>query len=202
MKKLIIIGASGHGKVVADIAKKNGYNDICFLDDNENITDCGGYKVVGKCDSFDDYDCDMIVAIGDADIRRKFQEKLENNGKSVVSLIHSNAVLGDNVIIGNGSVVMAGAVVNPYTEIGKGCIINTCASVDHDNKIGDFVHISVGSHLAGTVTVGDNTWIGIGAVVSNNINIAGNCKIGAGAVVISDIDKSGTYVGVPAKRIK
>ena len=202
MKKLIIIGASGHGKVVADIAKKNGYNDILFLDDDENVTVCGGYKVVGKACDFENYDCDMIVAIGNANVRRRIQEGLENCGKNVVSLIHPDAVIGDNVSIGKGTVVMPGVVINTDTVIGKGCIINTCASVDHDNLIGDCVHVSVGVHLAGTVSVGDNTWIGIGAVVSNNINITENCKIGAGAVVVSDIKESGTYVGIPAKRIK
>ena len=97
---------------------------------------------------------------------------------------------------------MAGAVINPGTHIGKGCIINTCSSVDHDCIVGDYVHIAVGSHLCGTVIVGDGTWIGAGATVSNNVSICTNCIIGAGAVVVNDIKECGTYVGVPARRIK
>ena len=97
---------------------------------------------------------------------------------------------------------MAGVVINPGAQIGKGCIINTSSSVDHDCQIEDYVHISVGAHLSGTIEVGERTWIGAGATVSNNVNICGGCTIGAGAVVVKDITESGTYVGVPAKKIR
>ena len=200
MKELIIIGASGHGKVVADIAKKNGYSLISFLDDNTAVTECDGYKVVGKTSDFVNYGCDMFVAIGNSQTRKKIQSQLEKENKNIVSLVHPAAVIADTVKIGCGTVVMAGAVINSASTIGKGCIINTCASVDHDNNIGEFVHISVGAHLAGTVTVDNNTWLGIGAVVSNNINICSDCIIGAGAVVVKNIEEKGTYIGVPAKR--
>lgn len=202
MKKLIIIGASGHGKVVADLAKKNGYEDISFLDDNESLTECGGYPVLGASNQYPDFDCDMVIAIGNAAIRRDFQEKLEHSGKSIATLVHPNAVVGENVSIGEGTVIMAGAVINPCSVIGKGCIINTCASVDHDCTVEDYAHISVGAHLAGTVHVGQAAWIGIGAVISNNIDIAANCMIGAGAAVVRNIEEKGTYAGVPARKIK
>lgn len=202
MNKLVIIGSGGHGKVIADIAEKNGYTDILFLDDNPNATACGSYAVVGCCkDAARYFGADFIVAIGNAKVRRKLQTELTEQGLRVVSLIHPAAVIASNVTIGTGTVVMAGAVVNPYAEIGEGCIINTCASVDHDCRIGDFVHVSVGAHLAGTVTVGDSTWIGAGATVSNNIKIIANCMVGAGAVVMNSLDEVGTYVGVPAKQI-
>ncbi len=200
MNNLVIIGASGHGKVVADIAEKNGYANIVFLDDNRAVQWCGGHKVVGECKSAWDYkDADFIVAIGNAKIRYSIQSKLSEADLRVVSLIHPNAVIAPTAKIGIGTVVMAGAVVNPYAEIGRGCIINTCASVDHDCRIGNFVHVSVGAHVAGSVTVQDNTWIGAGATVSNSINIVSDCMIGAGAVVVENIGKSGTYVGVPAR---
>ncbi len=202
MKQLVILGASGHGKVVADIAKKNGYEEIVFLDDNESLTKCGNYLVKGKCSDTNKYHCDMIVAIGNTEIRKKIQEKLEHKGYSIPVLIHPDAVIGENVIIGKGTVVMAGVVINSDSSIGKGCIINTCSSIDHDCKIGDFVHISVGSHLAGTVYIQDRTWLGIGAIVSNNISICQDCMIGAGAVVTKNINESGTYVGIPAGKIK
>ena len=203
MDKLVIVGASGHGKVIADIAEKLGYTDIVFLDDNTEVRYCGNYKVMGACkDAMLYKNADFIVAIGNTKIRRKIQSELIEAGLNIVSLIHPSAVIASNVKIGIGTVVMAGAVVNPYTEIGQGCIVNTCASVDHDCRIGDFVHVSVGAHVAGTVTVDDNTWIGVGATVSNNINIVADCMIGAGAVVVNDIKKSGTYIGVPAVVIK
>lgn len=195
LKKLIIIGASGHGKVIADIAVKSGYEEIIFLDDNEEIKDCAGFPVIGKVSEADRFDCDKIVAIGNAKIREKIQEGLSN----VTTLIHPNAVISRRVKIGEGSVVMAGSVINSDVVIGRGCIINTCSSVDHDCVIKDYVHISVGAHVAGTVTIESRTWVGAGATVNNNMSICEDCMIGAGAVVVKDINKTGSYVGVPAK---
>lgn len=202
-KRLVIIGSGGHGKVIADLAKLNGYREIVFLDDDINKKTCGTYPVVGTSKDVSRYtDWDFVVAIGNNAVRRRVQTGLIEQGLTVVSLIHPNAVVAEDVQIGEGTVVMAGAVVNPASVIGRGCIINTCASVDHDNCIGDFVHISVGSHLAGTVQIGAETMIGAGAVVSNNIRICGGCMIGAGAVVVRNIEESGTYVGVPARKIR
>lgn len=201
MRKLNIIGASGHGKVIADIALNRGYEDIAFLDADESITSCLGFPVYGPSLEEAAYQNeDFFVAVGDAKIRERLFGELDEKGLSIVSLIHPAAVLGQRVQIGRGTAVMAGAVINPDTMIGEGCIINTGATVDHDNQIGDFVHVSVGAHLAGTVFVEKGTWIGAGAVVSNNISICSGCMIGAGAVVVKDIDKAGTYIGVPARR--
>ena len=194
MNRLIIIGASGHGKVAADIAGLNGYTDIVFLDDNENVKSCGGYKVIGNSKTVTDGD--VFIAIGYSEIRKRLSE-----GRNVVTLIHPHAVIARDAVIGEGTVVMAGAVINPGARIGRGCIINTCSSVDHDCDIGDYCHVAVGAHLCGTVKTGESTWIGAGATVSNNINICGNCTIGVGCVVVKDIEEPGTYVGVPAKKI-
>ena len=199
MKKLVIIGASGQGKVIADIAIKNGYRDIFFLDDNESINECSGYPVIGKSSEVGNLDADVIVGIGNADIRKQIQETIDEN--KLVTLAHPSAVVAEDVMMGAGTVVMAGAVINPGARVGKGCIINTCSSVDHDCVVGDYVHIAVGSHLCGTVTVGDGTWIGAGATVSNNVSICPDCMIGAGAVVVKNIDLAGTYIGVPARKI-
>ncbi len=193
--KLTIIGASGHGRVVADIAKRCGYDEIVFLDDDESLKFCGSYPVVGKTDKT--VDNDVFVAIGNSEIRRRLSE-----GRKPVTLIHPDAVIADDVEIGAGTVVMAGAVINPGTKIGRGVIINTSSSVDHDCEISDYCHVSVGAHLCGTVSLGESTWVGAGSIVSNNVNICGGCMIGAGAVVIKDIDKMGTYVGVPARIIE
>ncbi len=197
MRKLAIIGASGHGKVVADIARRNGYKEIVFLDDDDSIHECGGYPVIGKSSEAGTIDADVIIGIGNAGVRKQIQESIPD--EKLVTLIHPDAVVAEDVVIGKGTVVMAGAVINPEVRIGKGCIINTCSSVDHDCVVGDYVHIAVGSHLCGTVSVGDGTWVGASATVSNNVNICGDCMIGAGTVVIKDIEKPGTYVGVPAR---
>ena len=198
MNKLIIIGASGHGKVVADIAALNGYKDIVFLDDDESIKECAGYPVVGKSEAAPDGV--VFVAVGNAETRQRLMDLYKDRKQPV--LIHPSAIVAKDVNIGFGSAVMAAAVINPGARIGKGCIINTSSSVDHDCVVEDYCHISVGAHLSGTVTVGKRTWIGAGAIVSNNVNICGDCMIGAGAVVIKDIDEPGTYIGVPAKKNK
>lgn len=200
MKKVIIIGASGHGKVIADIVEKSGDVVEGFLDDDVSLGQTFmGYPILGTVSVYGDYPEDsFIIAIGNASVRERIYHMLK--GVEWYTAIHPNAIVAGNVSVGEGSVIMAGAVVNPDTTIGVCGIINTCASVDHDNVLGDFVHVSVGSHLAGTVRVGNRTWIGIGAVVSNNVEICGDCMIGAGAVVVKDITEAGTYVGVPAER--
>lgn len=200
MRKLAIIGASGHGKVVADIARKNGYKEIVFLDDDESIHECGGYPVIGKSSEAGTIDADIIVGIGNAGIRKRIQESIPD--EKLVTLIHPDAVVAEDVVMGVGTVVMAGVVINPGARIGKGCIINTSSSVDHDCKVGDYVHIAVGSHLCGTVTVGDGTWIGAGAIVSNNVSICPDCMIGSGAVVIRSIEEQGSYIGCPARKMQ
>ena len=202
--KLIIIGASGHGKVVADIAiKMNKWQSIAFLDDDESIKTSMGLEVIGRtADAFTYKDeADFFVAIGSNTTREKIQEKLIEQGINVICLIHPSAVIGTNVEIGFGSVVMAGVVINSSSRIGNGCIINTSSSLDHDNMIEDYVHISPGVRTAGSVSIGKGTWLGIGSVVSNNVNMCSGCKVGAGAVVVKDITKPGTYVGVPVRKI-
>lgn len=201
MKKLTIIGASGHGKVVADIAKLNGYQVIEFLDDNETAKFCGTYSVAGKSKDVLKTHNDVFIAIGNSVIRKKMLEQIIEN-RNVPILVHPDAVIADDVMIGPGTVVMAGVVINSGTIIGKGVIVNTCSSIDHDCVVGDYVHIAVGSHLCGTVNVKENTWIGAGTTISNNIEICDSCLIGAGSVVIRNLEKPGTYIGVPAKFVK
>ncbi|MGV8148990.1 MAG: acetyltransferase [Alkaliphilus sp.] len=202
--KLLIVGASGHGKVVADVAlKMNKWESIAFLDDGENIKASMGIEVVGKFSDTFEYknDYNIFPAIGNNATRETIMKQLETAGASVPILIHPSAIIGEQVELGMGTVVMGGVVINCCTKIGKGCIINTGATIDHDNTIEDYVHISPGANLAGTVKVGKGTWVGIGSAVSNNINIISSCKIGAGAVVVKDINEVGTYAGVPARRV-
>ncbi len=201
-KKLVIIGAGGHGKVCADIAERIGkYSEIFFLDDGENKT-CLGYPVVGRSDDAEKFvlDCDFFVAIGNAKVRRELLNQIESVGGRVATLIHPNAVIGREVKMGEGTVVMAGAVINPSVEIGRGVIINTCASVDHDSVVGDYCHVAVGVRIAGTVKIGENCFFGAGAVSKNNVDICADCIFGAGAVIVKNVREKGTYVGVPARK--
>lgn len=198
--RLIIIGAGGHAKVIADIAVKNGYTDICFVDDAKQGSFMG-FPVVGKvCEAknLDDSKTDFVIGIGNNKIRKKIAEEYDVN---FVSLIHPSAQLGLGVKIGKGTVVMAQAVINSDATIGEHCILNTSCVVEHDNVIEDYVHISPKAALGGTVHIGKLSHVGIGAVVIHNADVCSDCKIGAGAAVVKNIEKSGTYVGVPAKEL-
>ena len=192
-KDVIIIGASGHGKVVADIVEANGDNVIGFLDDNPEC------DTLGFVNDYEKYkDCYFVIAIGNAKVR----ENISKNNVKFYTAIHPSAIISPSACIGEGTVVMPNAVINADAKIGKHCIINTSSVVEHDDIIDDFAHISVGAKLGGIVEVGKSTWIGIGACVKQCISICGDCVIGAGAVVVRDITESGTYIGVPAKRVK
>lgn len=202
-KQLFIVGASGHGRVIQSMAEeKDIYCKVCILDDDVNLRKEG--SVLGGKEYALDFreNSEVIIGIGNAEIRKKLLEYYERNQMNIASLVHTFSWVASDVILGIGSVVMAGAVVQPGCKIGKGVIINTSSSIDHDCRIGDYCHVSVGSHLAGNVCVGDNTWIGAGAVVNNNVTICADVTIGSGAVVVKDITEPGTYVGVPARKIR
>lgn len=202
-EKLIIIGAGGHGKVIADIAKLNGYKEIYFLDDDINKHKIGEYQIIGTSKDIDKYKekYDFIVGIGNNKIRKKFSLKLNERKIKQPSLIHPSAVIDQTVNIGQGTVVMSNVVINADSKIGNGCIINTSSSIDHDCLISNYTHISPGVHIAGTVSIGECSWVGIGATVKNNVYIGSDCIIGAGSVVIDNLLEPGTYIGVPARRI-
>lgn len=199
-KEVVIIGAGGHGKVIADIILKAGDKIKGFLDDSYPVKQYFiGYPILGKTSACKEIkDVAFVIAIGNSHIREKIVKEVGE--LEWYTAIHPTAVVSSlDVSVGEGTVVMANAVINPGTHIGKHCIINSGAIVEHDNQISDYVHVSVGAKLAGTVSLGDRTWIGIGAVISNNISICEECMIGAGAVVVKDIERPGIYTGIPAK---
>lgn len=203
-ESVVIIGASGHGRVIADIVRKAGDSVRGFLDDADGLPrEIAGIPVLGKTKEYCNYDdCRFVIAIGNVTIREKIANLL--NGKvRWYTAIHPAAVLSSlDVTIGEGTVVMANAVVNSGARIGKHCIINTAAVVEHDDVLEDFVHVSPNAALAGTVTVGKRTHVGVGACVRNNLTICADCTIGAGATVVEDIREAGTYIGVPARKYR
>lgn len=192
-EQVIIIGASGHGRVIADIVRKSGDVVVGFLDD-----DISKKNVLGAvCDCVKYPDKKFIIGIGNNQIRKAIAEKYSS--LAYYTAIHPTAVISENVKIGKGTAVMANAVINTSSIIGKHCIINTSAVVEHDNIIEDYAHISPGAVLCGTVKVGNLTHIGANATVRNNITICRDCVIGCGGAVVKNIYKAGIYVGVPAK---
>lgn len=198
--RLALLGASGHGKVIADLARLNGISDIIFYDDRwQDIKELLGIPVVGSIsmalESPSNYD-KAIVSIGNARIRSDIQRKLPN---LCSALIHPSAVIGSNVSIGDGSVIMANAVINADSIIGSGVIVNTGSVIEHDCRIDDFVHVCPKAAIAGNVHVDSYSWLGIGSSVIQQIKIGKHVTVGAGATVINDINDGCVVVGTPAK---
>lgn len=201
MKKLIIIGAGGHGKVVAEAASLSGkYNDICFLDSNFPILVVN--NVVGHSDDYESFiskDAEFIVAVGDCTIRHKISKNLSSHGAELAKIIHPKSYISEAAHVSKGTYIGAFSIINPGASISFNCIINTGAIIEHDCNLQESVHISPGSVLSGNVQVGMKTWIGAGATVINNIKIGSNVIVGAGAVVIRDIPSDRLAMGVPAR---
>lgn len=206
MKSLLIVGCGGHGMVVAETADLMGdWDKICFLDNKfPGITEHNHIPVIAAPDTigqFDPLQWDIVVAIGDNQIRLKLTQSYINLGFHCPAIIHPQAIVSSSVSIGAGTVVFANAVVNAYAKIGRAAIINTSAVVEHECRLGDGVHISPNATLAGNVHIGELSWIGAAAVVINNLVIGSNVMVGAGAVVIRAIDSKDRVVGSPAKSI-
>ena len=205
-KKVVIIGAGGHAKVIVDILRKDPDIELKGCTDRRS----GGFvlnvPVLGDDAILPNLYRQGIhhafIALGNNAVRHKaYQEALEL-GFQFVNAISPFACISDSAVLGTGIAVMPGAIVNAEAVIGNNCIINTGASLDHDCNIGDSCHIAPGCNLSGNVTVGTGTFAGIGSKVIDGIQIGEWSIIGGGSVVIRDIPSSCTAVGVPAKVIK
>lgn len=200
--RLFIYGASGHGKVVADIAEQLNEPLVAAFDKNLLLKELlDKYPVHISINSVELLTTDrFFVAVGNNAYRRRIVEE-ELHGKCIATLIHPSAIISPYAEVEEGTVVMPGAIINVDAQIGKHCIINTAASVDHDCVVEDYVHISPHASVAGNVLIGTGTHIGIGACIIQGINIGKNCTIGAGAVIIRDVPDGATVVGNPGKII-
>lgn len=194
MKTIAIYGASGHGKVVADIAMNNGYDAVIFIDDGDN-------SHINFQEYVKLYTYPIALGIGENSTRKIVYEKIKAENLEVKTLVHSKAIVSKDVTLQEGVVIMPGVVVNTGSRIGVGSILNTSCVVEHDCSIGDFVHIAPNCALAGDVCVKDMTLVGIGSSIIQGKVIGVNSVIGAGSVVISDIPDNVVSFGVPAKVI-
>lgn len=206
MATLLILGAGGHAKVVADAALESGlWDDFIFLDDSWPGRDVNGrWKVCGKINDLSawrQYGGSAVAAVGNNRLRLNFLSALRAADFEVVSVIHPSARVSRFAKIGAGSVICANAVVNVDAELGEGCIINTGATVDHDCNLAAGVHVAPGANLGGGVTVGCCSWVGIGSAVRQYTAIGEDVVVAAGAVVVSSLMDGVTAVGVPARPV-
>jgi UDP-N-acetylbacillosamine N-acetyltransferase len=204
---LLIWGASGHARVVADIIRLTGKFEITGFIDNIDPSRHGsefcGAEVLGGQEKLGQFhnmgNRHIILGFGNCEARLTLSIVVQELGFELANAIHPKAILAQDIAIGGGSVIMAGAVINPGTIVGENVIINTSSSVDHDCHIENGAHIGPGAHLGGGVTIGQASWIGIGAVIKDKIKIGKGAIIGAGAVVLTDIPDGVVAFGVPAK---
>lgn len=208
MNGLLIVGAGGHGKTVAEAAASTGrWSRIGFVDQTEELQgrEVSGFKVVGKLSDVAglkaDYP-DLVVAIGDNETRLDLLTRYETLGFRLPVIMHKSAHASPTATIGEGTVLLAHSHAGTDARIGKGCILNTGSSADHDNVLEDGVHLSPGARLGGRVKVGRCSWIGIGASVIHGVEIGQYVIVGAGAAVIRPLPDRVTAAGVPAAIIK
>jgi len=209
MTRVLIVGAGGHGQVVADIlfaARRAGAPEIPvgFLDDEKLIgTQILGLPVLATVPELSDISCDsVIVAVGDNRTRRQVSLAVRDLGLPCVSAVHPRAAVAVDVVVGPGAMICAGVVVNIGSVIGDGVSLNTGCTVDHHCSIDEFAHIAPGAHLGGGVTVGAGALVGIGGVVLPGRRVGEWAVVGAGGVVVDEIPARCTAVGVPTRVIK
>lgn len=202
-KRLLIIGAGGHGKVVADCAEMtNRFSEIAFLDSGfPAVKKVCDWSVIGDGKDLSihtDPETWFFVAIGDNHARARLISQLLATSGKLVTLIHPSAVISRYVEIGEGTLVCAQVVINVASKIGAGCIINTAASIDHDCQIEDHVHLAPGTRLAGRIRIGEGTFVGIGSAITPGIVLGKHCIIGAGSTLLDDFPDHSVAVGTPA----
>lgn len=190
---IFIYGASGHGKVIADIIRCTGHTFAGWIDDKPSADTL-------KWDQF----CSLYphgtiaLGIGENATRESIAKKVVEAGYSLATLIHPSAIISDSAIIKGGSVIMPLAVVNADALIGEGCIVNSGAIVEHDCILGNYVHISPGAALAGGVQIKNSTHIGMGALILQNITVGSGSVVAAGSVVTKNVSDNVLVAGAPA----
>lgn len=209
-RRLLILGAGGHGRVVLDIVLQAGRDEVVgFLDNNAEIHGrrVDGVPVLGGIDALPrlaaEHGADgVIVAIGDNGVRRGLAREIDASGLPLVSAVHPSATLACSVTLGRNVVVAAGAVVCAHCQIGDSVILNTGCIIDYQTMIGEGSHICPGVRIAGRVKVESGVFVGLGATIVPRVTLGCEAIIGAGSVVIEDVPPLATVVGVPARAVK
>ncbi len=204
--QVIVYGASGHGKVVADILRACSVEVAGFVDDDPERRDSSEPKILGDGQWLAARAAHESIAaalgIGDNVTRRAIARRCIAAGIQLLTAVHPSATISPSAKISPGVVVMAHAVVNADAVIGLGAIINTAAVVEHDCHVGEFAHLSPRAAIGGQVEVGEFSWLGIGSTVIPGIKIGAGSIVGAGATVVHDVDDGVVVIGTPARILR
>jgi len=204
LNNINIIGMGGHTRSTINLIV-NKYPDykIEIYDDNYDINvreDVLGFNLVGKIKDIHP-EKNIFLSLGDNKKRRQLYLQFSTDIINE-NLVHKNSIIESNILIGLSNQIFANTYINNYSVIGNNNIINTNAIIEHECKIGSHNHISIGAIMCGRSSIGDNCYLGAGSIVIDKINICNDVIIGAGCIVNRNITKPGTYVGVPARKIK
>jgi sugar O-acyltransferase (sialic acid O-acetyltransferase NeuD family) len=208
-RRILVYGAGGHGKVIADILLSGSQDQLVgFIDDDKGLKGNRvlGFPVLGDAEWLRDrgkaQDACVALGVGDNHKRRELAQKCTAWNLEIVTLIHPRATVSSSAILGNGTVVMGGAVINAQAKIGLGVIVNTGAIVEHDVEIGDYAHISPNASLGGASGTGPLVHMGIGSILLPRVRVGAGSIVGAGAVVLRDLSADVVAVGIPAKIVR
>ncbi|MBK9135499.1 MAG: acetyltransferase [Betaproteobacteria bacterium] len=210
---VIVVGAGGHGCVVADALLATGVQVLGFIDEDEarHGSHCIGLPVLGGDRTLERHVPEAlrlangiggvggVRAAGEPGRRESVQRRLETRGWIFLGVRHPSAIVAPSAAVDESAQLLAGSVVQPGARVGRGAIINTRSVVEHDSVVGAFAHVAPGAVLCGGVVLGDGVHVGAGAVVRQGLRIAASTVIGVGAAVVRDCS-GGTWVGVPARR--
>ena len=200
---IVIIGAGGHARVVADILSAQGRHAIGHIDPNTTLP-----GVIGTDDTLGTLMRDrgvggFVIGIGSVrggqSLRSTLFARACAFGLQPVTLVHPAATVSSSARLGAGTVVMAGAIVNPGVVVGENSIVNTGAIIDHDGRVGAHTHIAPGSTLSGDVTIGDHCLVGTGTIARNGVTVGDGATVGAGSLLLGHYPGGATYVGQPAR---
>ena len=211
MENIVLLGSSGHARVIIDIVEKEARYSLAGLIDP--VRSAGettlGYPVLGTVNDLPQLIpahglTGIIVAIGDNYVRAQATARIEGlcPGLPFVNAVHPTACIGKETAIGPGTVVMAGAVLNPGCQVGRLCIVNTKASLDHDSTMADFSSLAPGVTTGGNCRIGSYSAVSIGAVLRHGISIGEHSVVGGGSLVLNDVEPFCVAYGVPARKIR
>jgi sugar O-acyltransferase (sialic acid O-acetyltransferase NeuD family) len=211
MEKILLLGASGHAKLIIDTVEKEGrFSILGLLDENKpKGTEWLGYTILGKITDLAALIAEGgvrlgIIAIGDNWVRQEVTRLVERIAPefAYVSTIHPSAQIARDVSIGTGTVIMAASAINASAKLGRHCYVSTKASLDHDSVLEDFTSLGPGATVGGGVRIGTCSAIALGANVIHGVQIGEHTVIGAGAAVVRDTADRIIAYGVPAKAVR